>query len=848
MDTLLLIDGNSLINRAFYALPPLNNNQGQPTQAVYGFTQMLIKAILDYKPDGIVVAFDLSGGTFRHSLYKDYKATRKGMPEDLAKQMPILKTLLKIMNIEIAELSGFEADDIIGTLAKKHNGKTLILTGDRDSLQLVDDNITVILTKKGITETLAVTGDNIKELFSLTASQIIDYKSLAGDSSDNIPGVAGVGDKTATDLLSKYDTLDGVFQNIDKITGKLNEKLLSGKESAYLSYKLATIKMDVDICIEDYSYDFPLSQETKRFFIDNSFKSLYKRDELFNETAKINDFDTVQSNVDVKIVEVIDEDNLLEVISKISDKVSIFFGEDINICFDDKTEYLIKINRTLIDTGIEYSVVLKSLKKIFTDDSIVKNVFDAKSIMHKLDAFDVELNNYNDIKLMCFISDMSAENEILSLCLLAENLPKELPAWGMTKLYELYFTRLNESNRINLYSDVELPLVKVLFSMEKEGVKIDTLLLNSLGETYQKECNELTERIHSYTKSKFNINSPKQLSEVLFDELKIPYPSKSKKLSTNFEVLSQIEYQHPIVPLILKYRSVSKLNSTYVEGFKKLLTNGNIIKTEYKQMLTTTGRLSSVEPNIQNIPVREEDGRVLRGLFIAKEDNYLVAADYSQIELRLLAHFSEDPKMISLYKNGDDIHSMTASEIFGVPLSSVTPEMRRSAKTVNFGIIYGMSEYGLAQNLKCPVSTAKNYIKKYFEKFSAIKAYFEKTVEDAKKTSEARTLLGRVRKIPELFSANYMTRQFGERAAMNMPLQGSAADIIKIAMVDVDNRLKNMKSKLILQIHDELIIETAKDELDDVKEILRSAMEDAYSLKVPLIADVKFGKSWLECK
>lgn len=842
---MLLIDGNSLINRAFYALPPLTNAKGEPTQAVYGFTTMLIKAIEDYKPKYIAVAFDLKAPTFRHLKYDGYKATRKGMPEELAVQLPILKELLKLMNISIVEKQGFEADDIIGTLAADDSVMTYIITGDRDSLQLIGKTTRVVLTKRGITDTVVLDEAKLMEDFALTPRQVIDYKSLAGDSSDNIPGVPGVGDKTALNLISRYSDLGGVYSHIDEIGGKLGERLRAGEQSALLSYELATIKTDVPLeeKTSDFIFDFPFSAPVRTFFADNGFKSLLKRDDIFaagSEKAAV-----------VKMT-VVSEKRIesLEFLSQLfSEAVSfaVAFCDDIRISTDGAAEYVIPLNRSLVDTGFEYGAVIRALKPYLENSELKKYVFDGKRVKKTLKSEGTGLSGYDDVKLLQYLADMRVGGDSLTELLETLGYDKDKPAAALFLLGEELKREIKRLGMEELYLKAELPLVDVLFDMEERGVQVDVKLLNKLGDKFISEADQLSKVIFELAGKRFNINSPRQLASVLFDDLKIPYPKKSAKHSTNAEILEMITEEHEIVPLVSKYRFIAKLNSTYIEGIRRLLTPDNIIHTDYKQMLTTTGRLSSAEPNLQNIPVREEEGKSLRGLFTARDGYTLVSADYSQIELRLLTHFSGDSRMLELYRNGEDIHTRTAAEVFGVPVSEVTSKMRREAKVVNFGIIYGMSDYGLSQSLKCSVSTARKYMETYFERFSSIKPYFDSIVQNAKKTGYTTTLLGRVRYIPELASPNYMTRQFGERAAMNMPLQGSAADIIKLAMVDVAARLKGLKSRLILQIHDELIVEADDKEVDTVKAVLKESMENCVSLSVPLTVDIECGKSWLDC-
>lgn len=845
MENMLLIDGNSLLNRAFYALPPLSNSKGEPTQAVYGFTTMLIKAIADFKPAYIAVAFDLPKPTFRHERYGEYKAGRKKMPEELAVQLPLLKEELKLMNIAIVEATGYEADDIIGTLSARNDVMTYIITGDRDSLQLINDTTRVVLTKRGITETVILDEKGLKEMFSLTPKQVIDFKALAGDSSDNIPGIAGIGEKTAVSLLESYGSLEGIYANADEITGKLGERIRLGRASAELSYYLATIKTDVPVenKLELFTFDSPFGTAVRTFFAENAFKSLVKRDELFVSSAEpepsVREHNFIREGV-------VSPDRLTELLSGVK-RLSVTIGETISFSTDGEREYVIAVKRTLIDDGMDYTTAIKTLAPVLRDGSVEKIVFDGKALKKQLAPFGAELNGYGDVRLMQFISDMRVSADTPAELAEHAGYDKEYATAAMLLYADELVSKLTVQGLFSLYNEVELPLESVLYDMETRGVKIDTDLLSELGRRFTETEKELTERIHALAGRKFNVNSPKQLASVLFEELGIEYPKRSKKHSTSAEILELIEDKHEIVPLVTQHRFIAKLNSTYVDGLSRLLCDGDVVHTDYKQMLTTTGRLSSVEPNLQNIPVRTDEGRALRGLFVARNGYTLVSADYSQIELRLLAHFSGDEKLRELYLKGEDIHARTAAEVFGVPLSEVTKDMRRQAKAVNFGIIYGMSEYGLSQSIKCAPSTAKKYMTTYFSRFSSVKPYFDGIIANAKKTGYTTTLLGRIRYIPELSSPNAMVRQFGERAAMNAPLQGSAADIIKLAMVTLYERLKDKRSRLILQIHDELIVEAADDEVDEICLLIKESMENAVKLSVPLPVEVKKGKSWLEC-
>ncbi|MBR2967559.1 MAG: DNA polymerase I [Clostridia bacterium] len=838
METFIVIDGNSLINRAFYALPPLSGKDGKPTQAVYGFMTMLIK-LMDYKPDYMAVAFDLKAPTFRHKAYDLYKANRKGMPEDLAVQMPLLKELLRSMGITVVEKEGYEADDIIGTMASRFDGNTYVVTGDRDSFQLITNSVKVLMTKKGITETVEFDRAELMSEYSLTPEGVVVYKALAGDASDNIPGVPGIGAKTATDLVQKYGTLDNIYNNIDNITGKLKEKLITGKESAYISLMLATIDTNVPDIIKARSckIKFPFDEKVKELFDELNFKSLIRRDELFEGSS-----DSKRTFDECKVVGLSEFKSVLFSLSS-----APFIYDRSGMCTaSGDSGYKLMLRETLLDEGVSDEEALAQIKE-FLEGERLKIVFDAKALKKRLAAFGVGLNNYFDVALCAYVVDLSYPRESIGA------LGAELGFSGgaplvLKALCDTLKARLASDGLDELYFKIELPLVDVLFDMERQGFKVDRAMLEELSDEYAKDIDELNSEIIFMAGKKFNVNSPKQLATVLFEDMGIPYPKKSKSYSTSADILEPLSNDYPIVKKVLEYRFLTKLKSTYLDGLKALLDANGVVHTEFKQMLTTTGRLSSVEPNLQNIPVRTEQGRALRKLFVAKEGNVLISADYSQIELRLMAHLSGDEIMNEAYNRGEDIHSSTAAEVNGVPLSEVTPAMRRDAKIVNFGIIYGMSDFGLAQSLGITPKQAGKYIEKYFSRFVGVKNYLDSAVERAIELGYVQTLYGRRRYIPELKSSNYMQRMFGQRVAMNTPLQGSAADIIKLAMIDVSNKLNGKKSKLILQIHDELIIDADAREADEVKQILIESMENIANLSVPLKVEVGSGKRWYDCK
>lgn len=852
MDELVIIDGNSLINRAFYALPLLSNSRGEFSNGVYGFANILIKTILDIKPKYIAVCLDYGKKTFRNEMYSGYKAKRKQTPEELKSQFPILKKMLEAMNIFYIEKQGFEADDLIGTLSRKFEGiKNIIITGDKDALQLINNNTDVWLTKKGITEIKEMSVKTLKEDMNLEPYQIIELKSLMGDSSDNIPGVAGVGEKTALDLLTKYKDLDGVYNNLDQLKGKLLEKLENDKENAYLSKTLATINTNVEVKVnlEELEYKFPFNQEVYEFFKNYEFNSLLKRPDLFDSFENKPAEELSANKIEVNSLEEIEK----QIKHIIKSKSFCFDINEDRFCFayDKNCEFIIKVQGNLIDNSLDIGEVLTILKPIFEDENVKKYVCDAKAMKHILSKFNINLNGVSFDYMLAFYLIMTGERESnLDNFATYYNVNKDYLCVSLISLYDKIIEELKENKLLDLYNDVEFPLIEVLYQMENAGFKIDTDILEDLSNRYTQEIAELSNTIKRLAGCDFNINSPKQLGEVLFDKLGLVCYNNKKK-STSIEHLEEMFDMHPIIPAVIRYRKIQKINNTYVEAYKGIVSkDDSVIHTMFNQMLTATGRLSSSEPNLQNIPVRDEEGKSLRKIFITSyEDGALVGADYSQIELRLLAHMAQDEKLINAFNDNIDIHALTASEVFNVDIGLVSPAMRRTAKAVNFGIIYGISDFGLAQNIDCTRKQAKEYINRYFEKYPKIKEFMDANVENAKSTGYAYSLFNRRRKINELFSPNYMTRQFGERVAMNMPLQGTASDIIKLAMIKVAKALKenNLKSKLILQVHDELIVDAPREEIVEVARILNDNMQNVVKLSVPLSVNVNSGKSWFDC-
>lgn len=839
-DKLVIVDGNSIFYRSFYALPLLTNLNGEYSNAVYGFAIQIIHIIQDIKPKYIAVAFDASKKSFRNELYADYKATRKPMPDELRSQIEPLKKMLRLMNIECVEKEGLEGDDIIGILSKKFlDTQTIIVTGDRDSFQLVDDITSVYFTKKGTSDVKVMTPAMLKSEYGVSPKEFIDLKALQGDSSDNIPGVAGIGPKTALQLIDKYGSLDGIYSHIDEISGKVKDKLIANKDMAYLSKELATIvtKGDLDVTLKECEYDFPFSGRVLDFFKYYDFKSLIKKEDCFNLLTgeKIETkYEVVEYNHKEKLQIVTD---LIEKVCKFA----VFFDNyDIHIAIDNK-EIIFHIANDLFGLDLTLDDFFAKFKPIFENENIEKICYDSKKDMYYLKQANAKLNNYFDCSVAKYLVDGSPVDAVKDIFYDGElnNI-----AVRLLKFSEEYKAKIETNNLAFLYYDVENKLSNVLFSMEEAGFKIDQDILETLRKKYELEQTFLENKIFELAGEKFNINSTKQLSHILYEKLGL---SHSKKMSTDAEHLQAIEHEHEVISYILRFRKVSKFLSTYILGILPHIDSNGKIHTYFKQTFTTTGRLSSIEPNLQNIPIRGDESREIRSMFIASSDeNVLIDADYSQIELRLLAHLSDDPIFVDAFKNKVDIHTKTAANIFGVAENEVTSIMRRTAKIVNFGIIYGISEHGLSEDLKISYQQAREYIENYYAKHPAIRKFMDKMVADAKQTGVAKTIFGRTRKMPEITSTNYNVRTRAERASQNMPLQGSAADIIKIAMVRTYEALKNggYKAKLIMQVHDELIIDCPIDEKSEVIKILVDEMENACKLSIPLEVDAVSSFRW----
>ena len=846
MDKLILIDGNSLLNRAYYAMAVFSTKDGLPTNGIFGFVKLLFKILEDEKPRYLVVTFDVHEPTFRHKMYADYKATRKPMPEDLVVQVPVLKELLTAMGIRILEKAGYEADDLIGTLSRAFpETETLIYTGDRDSYQLIDEHTSVCMTRRGVSDVDRLTQDNFYIKEGITPAQVIDLKALMGDSSDNIPGVKGIGPKGALSLLQQYRTLDGVYAHLEDISASVQRKLCENRENAYLSRTLATIDthVPIELSLEECELHLPFPEKAREAFAKLEFRSLVESD-YFPERQK--------TNIELVDCTQADLNALTKTFAQLCEFSFSLEEEGIHIS-DGTREYLFRLRDNFLVPGFFLSE-LKSLLEALFSAGKKAILTDIKATAHFLDEIGVSLAcEAEDLSLLRYLSDSNLRPSAAKDLAKDYSIPAENCAYALLVAYRDALQRNREEDK-KLYRELELPLAYVLLDMERTGVRVDMSKFPVFSERFKAEMDALSKRIFELAGvTSFNLNSPFQLSEILFEKLGYSARGFKKNIrggySTSADVLEKLAQEHEIARLILKYREVQKLQSTYVDGIRPLV-KGDIIHTTYYQTMTTTGRLSSANPNLQNIPVRTEAGRELRKLFIAREGNVFVDADYSQIELRLLAHFSGCKVLAQAYRTGQDVHAATAEKIFHVPQKEVTPDLRRRAKTINFGIIYGMSAFGLAKDLNCSTEEAQNYISAYFATHPEVKEYMDENIRKAREDGFVTTILGRRRYIPELKSGNYNQRTFGERAAMNMPLQGSAADIIKIAMLRVADRLKreNMRAKLVLQVHDELILDTPEEETEAAKQVLKEEMEHAFTLNVPLIAEVSTGKSWYDAK
>ncbi len=833
---LMILDGNSIVNRAFYGVRLLSNKDGIYTNAVYGFLNILFKYISEENPTHLCVAFDVHAPTFRHNAYAEYKAKRKGMPEELKQQMPLLKEILYAMNIKMLELEGYEADDIIGTVSRicdENNIICSILTGDKDDLQLASKNtiVKLITTRSGVTDTVDYTNDTVYEKYGVTPSEFIDVKGLMGDTSDNIPGVPGIGEKTAFSLIQKFKSIENIYENIDDkdISKGVRSKLIDGKESAFNSKFLATIVRDVpiqfsieDCLIKEYNNDVLIPLFTKLNFT-SFFKKLDVKTEIVADVKISNDKEILFRNINTtKKLFYYFNDGVCYAATSVDDITSLNV-EDLKIYFEDKD--IKKISHNIKEHIVYLNDKNISFENAYFDTMIAYYIINPSATDYTLDIVSLE------------ISGNTSSNKLVEIIDLYEKLKKQI----------------EENNQNDLFYEIEMPLVEVLATMQLCGVKVDKDNLVEFQTMLSSRIDELTNKIYSICGVEFNINSPKQLGEVLFEKLHLPVIKKTKSgYSTSVEVLEKLRGTHDVIEFIMEYRHIVKLKGTYADGLLAVINkNSGKIHSNFNQTVTVTGRISSTEPNLQNIPIRTKLGREVRKMFVASDnDHILVDADYSQIELRVLAHISGDINMLDAFNNNQDIHTRTASQIFNVTASEVTSEMRSRAKTVNFGIVYGMGDFSLAQELGIKKSEAKKYIENYFTNFNGVKRYMEDIVETAKRDGYVTTLFNRRRYLPELNSGNFIQRSFGERVAMNTPIQGTAADIIKIAMVNIYKRMKveKLHSRLVLQVHDELIIDAHKDELEQVKNILKSEMEKAVKLNVPLIADMNVGETWYEAK
>ena len=884
---LIIIDGNSIINRAFYALPDMTNSEGLHTNAVYGFTRMLFKIIDDYKPTHISVAFDKKAPTFRHKEYADYKAGRKKMPDELGQQLQPLKELLDAFNIHRMEMAGYEADDLIGTVAKMgedNDFEVYIVTGDKDAIQLASNKTTTLITKKGVGEVEEYNYDSVVERYEMTPTQFIDLKGLMGDKSDNIPGVPGIGEKTGIKLIKEFSSIENIIENIDQLKGSVKKKIEENKEQAIFSKKLATIIRDVpiEISLDELSYgDYDkkaVIEEFKKFGFTTLIKQVLAMDDIEGES-------TVEEKIELKISHL---DNVLE-FKKEVEKTNKLFIKTVSKVGNILEQNLMYVFLSADGENIYYinDEELELIKDIISNEEIKKIGYNLKDDYLAFKPYNIEINNMffdiaigeylidsksstsyecSDIAMKYLTKKIKSQEELLGKGAKAKKFSdlslEELSTYfgeilnTVYNVYPMMEKTFKDMDMEYLFYDVEMPLVEVLGSMEYCGMAVDKNQLNELGNKFKEIISNLEEEIFSLAGEKFNINSPKQLGVILFEKLELPVIKKTKTgYSTSADVLEKLRDKHEIIDKITEYRQIVKLNSTYVEGLLGIINPiSGRIHSSFNQTITTTGRISSTEPNLQNIPVKTEMGREIRKVFIADEHSKLVDADYSQVELRVLAHMSGDKHMIEAFQNDIDIHSKTASQIFGVDVNDVSSKQRSEAKAINFGIVYGKTDFGLSQDLNIPVPQAKAYIESYAN-YDKIKVFMDDAIKNATDNGYALTIFNRRRYIPEINSSNFMVRNQGKRFAMNAPIQGSAADIIKIAMVNVFTRLKdenlkdeNLKSRLILQVHDELIVEAVEEELDKVCNIVKEEMESAVNLQVHLDVDLNVGDSWFETK
>ena len=878
MKKLLIIDGNSIINRAFYGIRLLTNKHGMYTNAIYGFLNIMLKHVDELTPDYIAVAFDLKAPTFRHKMYSQYKAQRKGMPDELRMQMPVMKEILRAMNITILEKEGYEADDIIGTVSrmcKDSEVECFILTGDKDDLQLATDTTKILLTvtKGGATTTTELDSDDVEDTYGVTPEQFIDVKGLMGDTSDNVPGVKGIGEKTAFEYIKKFKSIENLYDNLDDAIVKpaARQKLIDGKDMAYLSKQLCTIDKSVplEFTIEDAAVKEYDTDKLTELYTNLEFNVFLKKlgGTSDKNTLKIAPLKVMNSARECShalsktsgnlVYKLFERDGSLAAFAFLSEDTA-YYASDIGDEIAKVLKPYIESDDTLkISADIKGDMVLLHKYGITYTDSYfdisvgayiinpLKNSYDISVI--SMEFLSLNLKDEKEIfgsgKSMKTVFDLDEDE-------LALYIGQELTAGALLKEYEQ--GRIEEAGQQGLFYDMELPLIRVLASMEIKGFLVDKERLQEFNSSLKESIDILEQDIYNLAGEEFNINSPKQLGVVLFEKLGLKAAKKTKTgYSTNAEVLEKLLGEHDIIGKILDYRQLTKLKSTYGDGLLAVIDEDTgRIYSKFNQTVTVTGRISSTEPNLQNIPVRTDLGREIRKMFIAKDGCVLVDADYSQIELRVLAHIAGDEALTEAFNNDTDVHTLTASSVFGVELDAVTPIMRNHAKTVNFGIVYGMGDFSLAKDLGISVKEARDYIQNYFDKYKGVSRYMEQIIESTKANGYVETMFARRRSIPEINSSNFMVRSSGERMARNTPIQGSAADIIKIAMVNTERELRrrNLKSSLILQVHDELIIEAYEEEADEVKELLTSCMESAAKLSVPLVAEAKCGHSWYDAK
>lgn len=834
MKKLLVIDGNSILNRAFYGIKALSNKKGVFTNAITGFLNIYLKLNAKFAPDAVAIAFDLKAPTFRHKLYDGYKANRHKMPDELAMQLPLIKEILVAMGIRVVEKEGFEADDILGTLSHSADlggNLCIVATGDRDSFQLITENVAVNLA--GNKEDVLYTPEKIKEVYGVTPCQMIEVKALMGDNSDNIPGVAGIGEKTALSLIQKYSTISNIYDNLDalEITTGVRNKLSSGKENAFLSKTLGTIALDAPIETNVDAY-IPSPADEKKL------AELFTELEMFSMLKKFNISTQAQNEAAASV-------RIRQEAEEICEKIELDKNAYDVIMLDGEI-YACQYNKCQIIQEVDE-------KEFFENDS-QKRTFNLKELWTRALQKGYEIKNaVFDTTLCAYLLDTSSSDYSFSRLCNTYSVPMyenyDQLAQSLFTLNEALFNALSRNSMTNVLTDIEIPLSRVLVNLEADGVALDSQSLKKFGEGLDEDIKTLTDEIHALSGHSFNIASPKQLGAVLFDELGLPFAKKTKSgYSTNAEVLESLVDKHPIIEKILSYRALTKLKSTYVEGLLKVVSDDGRIHTTFKQTETRTGRISSAEPNIQNIPVRTPLGKKMRKFFVARDGYTLVDADYSQIELRVLAHLSDDRLMKEAFINGDDIHAITASQVFNQPLEWVTPQMRSAAKAVNFGIVYGIGAFSLAKDINVSVAEAKRYIDAYLSKYSGVSYFMDKTVSGAKENGFIETMLGRKRFVPEINASNKIVQAAASRIAMNTPIQGTAADIIKIAMIKVYERLEKSKlpARLILQVHDELIVEAKEGCEAEVAQLLREEMENCVKLSIPLTVDIKTGKSWYD--